>query len=175
MRSNQANDGKDFEAEIKLCAAEYQFRGWLRLKKVDPPVRTLGGGEFRRVIFLQNPWLDFSGCWTERGGRALFIECKSTAEDKLSIGHKGGSGVTPDQISSMINWRLAGAVAFALWRCPSGVALLSARFLSDVVRRATAGNGTRTLHWADARVRVAPGANPAKVPWDFLPVMREHL
>lgn len=173
MRSNQANDGKDFEAEIKLCAAEYQFRGWLRLKKVDPPVRLLGGGQFRKVIFLENPFLDWTGCWTERGGRSVFIECKSTTGLALPFDRDGG--VTSAQVTSIINWRLAGALAFVLWRTPEGVALISSRALVDLRRHAKAGERARTLRWADARIRVAPGANPAKVPWDFLPVMREHL
>jgi len=173
MRTNQNNDGRDFQAEIQRSANEYLYRGWMRLRKVDPPSRVIGGGAGRRVIFLENPWLDFAGVWTERHGRAVFIEAKSTTEPKLAVDRDGG--VTEKQADAIIHWRIAGAVAFVLWRCPNGCALLTGRDIADLRRRAQNGEGTRTLHFRDVRWPVPRGDNQAKVPWDFRETMLESL
>ena len=171
-RTNAHNDGRDFQTEILTAAEEYRFRGFMRLRKADPPMRLAGG----RVIMLENPWLDFGGAWTERGGRALFIEAKSTSTPVLPFDRDGG--ITEKQMDEISNWRLAGAVAFVLWRCPLGCALLTGRDLIDLRALAAAGSATRTLRWERVRDRsriVQPGDRPEKVPWDFRKTMLELL
>ncbi len=96
---------------------EYQFKGVMRLKRVSPPTRIIGGGASRKVIFLQNPFHDWIGVWTQGGGRMVVIECKSTEEARLPVG--GSGGVTEDQWNELQHWNNANAVTFVLWYCRS--------------------------------------------------------
>lgn len=80
----------------------------MRIKKVEQPIRIFGG----RTIHLENPFLDFVGVWTERIGRAVFFEAKSTLKDRLPLGN---NGLSDKQLDSLHRWRVAGAVAFLLW------------------------------------------------------------
>lgn len=109
-RTNRSNTGKSFEAQIQKSIDEYHRLGVLWAHKVDPPVRMVG----KRVIFLRNPFLDFSGCYTADKGRALFFEAKSTAGHLLPLGSKGG--ITLQQIQTMRTLSKAGAAVFVLWR-----------------------------------------------------------
>src|SRR6187402_1485458 len=82
---NISNNGKGFEGLISKLAQAYAARWIATLEKVEPPVRVIGFGPARKVIFLKNPFLDYVGTWTAAGGRAIFIEGKSTAEDRLPL------------------------------------------------------------------------------------------
>jgi penicillin-binding protein-related factor A (putative recombinase) len=113
FRTNRFNDGREFQDAIKAQLKEYQFKGIMRVKQVSPPVRLIGTGTYRRVIFLENPWLDFLGVWTRSAGRMVLIECKSTEEARLPVG--GSGGVTEDQWNELQHWNNANAVAFVLW------------------------------------------------------------
>ena len=108
---------------METVCAQYQSRGLMRLKKVDPPVKVLGGGAARKVIFLENPWTDYAGCWSEAGGRAVFAECKSTQEPRLTIQHSGG--LTTNQLENLLLWEAAGAFCFVLWECREAVYYIS--------------------------------------------------
>lgn len=128
MRRNFINDGKAFEKELEKVFAEYQFRGIMRLAKVDPPTRIIGPG---RIVYLENPFLDYCGSWTKRGGRAIFIEAKSTKQDKMSVGKE--SGLRSQQWEQMRHWNRAGAVVFMLWKCGDGVALFTPEGIQSIL------------------------------------------
>lgn len=120
-RTNRANTGKSFEAELSVLFAELERKGAARIRKVDPPTRVIGGGFRRRVILLPNPFLDYVG--TIAGGRAVFIEAKSTATGRLPFCRSGG--LTEEQWQAMRGWHAAGAAVLVLWRQPAGTAVLT--------------------------------------------------
>jgi len=168
VRTNRNNDGRAFQDEVLKSAGRYV--GKLRLRKVDPPVRLLGGGEFRKVIFQKNPFSDFIGCWTERGGQMLCVECKSTSEPKLQFGN---GGVTDDQIDQLINWSAAGAVAFVLWQWRMmGVRLIP----SDCWKRCRdsyrAEQGFRHIKWESLPLNFEVKQGLGFCTVDFLMTMR---
>lgn len=114
MRRNFRNTGAVAEKMILLTAKEYERRGILTLRKVDPPLRTWGPG---RTILLPNPWLDFAGAWTERDGRMFLVEVKSMRERQLRIGI---GGVNDRQLENAVLWSRAGAAVLLLWECSGG-------------------------------------------------------
>lgn len=110
--SSKSNDaGQGFQTRLESIFAGYRKAGIADIEKIDPPVKIMGGGKFRRVIFMENPWLDFGGTWSQQGGRAIFIEAKSTEKDRLSL----GSGVSDNQIKALRRWTKSGAVAGVAW------------------------------------------------------------
>lgn len=122
--------GKGFEHDIIERAKVYEAKKYLVLRKVDPPSRIIRG----RVLFLANPFLDFVGSFTERGGRAIFLEAKETHEDKLGIGAKT-NGITDKQLHSLRVWHHSGAIAGTLWKCPAGVYLIPIALLDAIAQR----------------------------------------
>lgn len=165
--TNRFNTGKGFEGMVETILLQYQCRGLLRVKKVDPPTRVVGSGAFRKVIFLANPFLDFAGTWTERGGRAVFFECKSTTEQRLAVG--SSSGVTQDQCDALCHWQNAGAVTFVLWE----VKPLGKVFFATPVMLAAAleKSGRKSITPADCEP-VPQGVG--HVFFDFLKLMHKH-
>lgn len=167
MSGGRANPvaGRGFEDEVEATLRCYSSDGFLRCKKVEPPMRIFGG----RTIFLANPFLDFIGAWSERGGRLVCFECKATRECKLGVG--GSGGLNERQLDAMRLWDAAGAVAFLLWRhpakdgmvaLPSEVELWPCRAMDDLpAKHICAGEG----------ITVGQGTGFRTV--DFLPVMRK--
>src|SRR3954468_23107434 len=109
--NNFFNDGRGFETSFKKTVEAYRHKEILRLEKVSPPARVMGDGNNRKVIFLPNPFLDWVGTWTERNGRALMIECKSTSEPKLTF----GGGISDNQIEWLLRWHYAGVAVGVCW------------------------------------------------------------
>lgn len=114
VAGNLKNDGRTFEDAFQKTADAYFNARILRLCKVEPPVKVLGFNESnRRVIFLENPYPDWTGAWTERGGRSLMIETKSTCEGQLPIRQKGA--LSFNQIEWLKRWHHAGAAVGIVW------------------------------------------------------------
>lgn len=111
--SNHANDGRAFEELFKKTCDAYFHKRLLRLTKVEPPVRVLGFGPARKVIFLENPFSDWIGSWSERGGRMLLIETKSTSEPKLVMSED--AALSLKQIEWQKRWHYAGAAVGVVW------------------------------------------------------------
>lgn len=132
QRTNAWSDGREWEETISATALEYERNGVLRMRKVSPPSRVVGGKGDRKVIFMTNDFLDFVGSWMQRGGRALFLEAKQTHEDRLPLARPGG--LTEQQVRALRDWTLASAATGVLWRCPSGVFFIPYR---DVAMRVT--------------------------------------
>lgn len=112
IRTNLTNDGRAAQEMVRMSASAYERQGRLMLRKIDPPCRIVGSGPARRVIFMPNPWLDFAGTWTERGGRMLILEIKSTNSERLAV---GTGGITAAQCDSLLSWHQAGAACGVLW------------------------------------------------------------
>ena len=112
-RTNKKNTGKTFEHELDLVFRTLEIRKIARIRKVDPPVRIVGGGFARRTIFLPNPFLDYAGV-IFGSGRAIFLEAKSTSTHRLPINRSGG--VTEEQVEALRGWTRAGAYVGILWR-----------------------------------------------------------
>jgi len=137
------NQGTEFENELKLIFSAYKTQGRATLEKVDPPSKVLGN----RVIYMENPFLDFVGSWTEQGGRALFIEAKATDEPRLLIGGKSNSnGMKDNQLANALAWWRAGAMVLVLWRFQGEVRV----FTPAMAKHATMENGRRSLRFCDA-------------------------
>ena len=108
------NTGTEFEAHVALVCDCYRAQGRADITKVEPPIKTLFIGPGKtKVIHLENPYLDFIGAWTERGGRALHIEAKTTQAPRLAVG--ADNGISADQIANLKRWHNAGAAVGVLW------------------------------------------------------------
>lgn len=144
--------GQTFERRLELICDDYRRRGLADIRKVDPPTKTFGSGRATRVIHLANPWLDFVGTWTARGGRMLQIEAKSTEEPTLRILKEGasGSGITYNQQTNARRWAHAGAAVAFLWHHHGQVRIVTpAMVQAQLTQR-------YSLRWVDAHP-VPPG------------------
>lgn len=122
IRRNRFNDGGAFEEMFLRTCEAYLNQSVLRLLKVEPPTKVIREpaathSRGRRVIFLENPFPDFIGTWTERAGRALMIETKSSMEPVLRIGE--GCNLSLKQAIWLARWSEAGAACGVVW-CYSG-------------------------------------------------------
>lgn len=117
LRRNHLNDGRGFEDLFERTCDAYLHSRTLRLSKVEPPVKVIGGGKVeRRVIFLENPYLDYLGAWTERGGRSLMIEAKCTSgPDGGKLPIRDDSSLKLRQVEWLKRWHCAGAAVGVVW------------------------------------------------------------
>ena len=166
LPTNRRNDGRVFENALEAIFTRYASEGVLRLKKCEPPLRVMGGGGFRKVVFLKNPFLDFIGLWSERAGRFVALEAKSTSKPRLPINSKGG--ITPDQVDALRYWTKAGGVAVVLWEYRGAVRLVLPGF---VVKLADAGG--KSLKWEDAGPLLSPGNGLER--WQVLHALRAYV
>jgi penicillin-binding protein-related factor A (putative recombinase) len=131
--------GKDFEGLLEAIFTGYANRGIANIEKVDPPVRVVGSGIHRKIIFQENPWLDYAGVWTEMGGRMLILEAKSTEEERLPIGDKG---ITKNQMDNLAKWHRYGASIAILWGHKGQVKVITAATIT-----AAASMGLKSFNW----------------------------
>lgn len=137
----RAKSNGDAAEELILALCEsYRRQGRARLRKVDPPSRVVGRGNAKRIIYLENPFLDLVGVWSEKGGRALFLEVKSTKSPRLPIARK--DGVTEKQIESLKNWRDSGAVTGVLWVRGCDLKVITLETIEFAI-----ACGHASLHW----------------------------
>ncbi len=165
VRTNYWNDGRDWEEHVKAIGVDYARAGVLTLEKVNPASRIIGGGAARKVIFMSTRLVDFVGVWTARGGRAIFLEAKSTQEARLPLGRPGG--LTAAQVAGLRLWTLSGAAAGLLWRCDEGVFWAPYRDIEQAVVR-----GQKSLRTENCQ-SVVPGpkdvvvAGAKRKSWNF--------
>lgn len=157
------NQGSGFEEQILRICEVYRQKGVLELEKVEPPVRVVGTGIRRKVIFMRNPFLDYVGVWRSRGGRAVFLEAKSTKEPKLPF---GSGGLSDGQIANLIRWHESGAAAGVLWEHFGDM-----RFVPIPALQAMSEAGVRHIKWGNA-TPVPPGLG--FVFWDFESVLARY-
>lgn len=102
------------------------------IHKVDPPSRVVnyGRGE-KRIIYLENPFLDFHGTYWQTPGqpRPIVFEAKTTqGKHSLAVstslpkptksnpmGKDNGSGITYAQLTQLRNWTRFGALTGVIW------------------------------------------------------------
>jgi len=162
LRTNRRNDGRGFENALEAIFTRYQSQGLLRLKKAEPPCKVMGFGAGRRVIFLRNPFLDFVGCWNERGGRFVNLEAKSTGKPVLPL--NSDNGVTEAQVDALRYWTLAGGVAAVLWEHRGEVKMvLPLTIIGTLTRR-------KSIRWEDAGRAIKPGLGLER--WQILAALR---
>lgn len=163
-RKSVAGPGGAFEQEIESTAEAYQVAGLAYIQKIDPPVKVLRQGKKTIVILKKNPYLDFVGCWHERGGRMLMFEVKKNEKLSLPIGEKVKDGISEEQLDSATMWAAAGAIVFFLWSRKG-----QTRFLTPAMCRASYNSGRKSIRWVDAH-QVPQGPGFALI--DFLAILR---
>lgn len=164
VRTNWRNDGRGFQAEIAMTTQTYRARGIATIAKTDPPTRVVGGGLGRRIIYMENPWLDYLGVWTAHHGRALLIEAKAV-DGRLPF--KASGGLSETQWIAMKAWRRAGAACCLLWRQKGRVCLYTPERLAEADAREDL-----SLCFEDG-LPVPQGEGMAI--WDFLPVLENAI
>jgi hypothetical protein len=114
------------------------------------------------VIFLPNPHLDWVGAWTERYGRALMMETKSTSEPRLGLGSK----LTTTQIEWLLRWHHAGAAVGVCWEFVGhGVGFIPVGQIDQTLK-----TGRKHLKWEEVRpVKQGMGF----ILYDFVPYLRQ--
>lgn len=163
-RKNAANDGRSFQKELETTAGAYQAKRQCVLRKVDPPVRViwvpdkLTGKSIQRVIFQQNPHLDYVGSYTAKGGRMLAIEAKSTSNHLLRF--NADVGFKSSQWAAMKSWHWSGAITFMLWQYAGKVCLWTPDMLIS-----TEASGAKSLRHEEG-LKVERGMGT--IIWDFL-------
>jgi penicillin-binding protein-related factor A (putative recombinase) len=131
--------GQAFQTRLASTLSGYRRAGIADLQKIDPPVRVYGTGIGRRVVFLENPWLDYAGTWTARGGRAIHLEAKATEGERLPIGK---AGVSESQLAALRRWTAAGAVAAVIWGHADEMRVVTAQALL-----AAWDAGAKSIQW----------------------------
>lgn len=154
--------GREFESILARICDCYRQSARAKIHKVDPPSKVVGRGSSARIIYGENPFLDFIGTWSERGNRSLMLEAKSTSKHLLAIDTKKG-GLTRNQITSMISWRKAGTVTALLWYRSD---LREVKVITLETIEFAVENGARSLRWEDFS-KCSKGRD-ARVPFDFL-------
>ena len=139
----QRNQGQWLEKEITTIADAYEVRGTMRLKKASPPSIVVYK-PVPRVIMLENPYLDYIGTWTARGGRGLCIEAKSTEKPTLGICQDGG--ITERQYSQLHLWEQAGAAVGVLWGYQAEIRFIALQALTAQIHA-----GVKNIKWDAAK------------------------
>lgn len=166
ISARKSNDrGKALQARLESIWLGYRKAGRARIEKIDPPVKVYGTGPRRSVVFLENPWLDYSGAWTEQGGRSLHIEAKSTDGERLSLG--GSGGVTNNQVAALRKWSEAGGVAALAWGHANEIKIIPARELLDAWDA-----GAKSIQW---RHLPAVPRGTGLVEFDLLAALAERI
>lgn len=147
--------GGTLERSIEAVHTYYLLTGVAKVHKVDPPVRIVG----RRVIFLENPFLDYIG--TLAGGQTIAIEAKETCEPRLEL---SGTKLTGKQSRSLDQWRHFGAIAFLLWWHAGEIRIVTPQIIA-----AEEQAGRASVRWR----RAVPMTKSQQHPADYLPTLRE--
>lgn len=143
LTARKANHrGKAFQGRLESIFLGYEKGGHATIRKVDPPVKVFGTGKQRSVVFIDNPWLDFHGTWTDQGGRAIAIEAKATDGDRLAM---GTGGVTQDQLDSIWRWHSAGAITAVAWERGPEIRILTGPEIIDAWNA-----GAKSIQWRHA-------------------------
>ena len=154
------NTGSDFQKMLEAVFEGYEKRGIAKLRKVEMPVKVFGPPQKRKVVFLENPWLDYAGTWTEIGGRMLIIEAKSTESKRLEIGE---GGITANQMKNLQGWARAGAATSIVWHHRGDVRVITAATI-----RAAAIMDAKSFAWD--HLQPTPKGE-GWIIWDVLQVM----
>jgi penicillin-binding protein-related factor A (putative recombinase) len=135
------NQGTRIESLIEKINGGYLDAGIAKIEKVDAPCKVFG----KKVIFLPNPFLDFTGIWRDGDKKIpLHIEVKSTKVPKLGIFH---AGVSESQYSNLDVWNQWGAAAFVLWHHDDELRLVTVPMLQEKIH-----SDVKHIKWPEALV-----------------------
>ena len=157
------NDGKAIERMLEQINGGYLALGEAKIEKVDPPVRVFNG----RTIFMQNPFLDYTGTWRkdpDKPALPIHFEVKKLAENRMRIAAPSGAGISEKQFGNLDSWRNYGAVVFVLWYKDNAFRLLTFPMLRDALHR-----GEKSIKWDDA---IGTDKGVGWIFWDYLKTVR---
>jgi hypothetical protein len=160
------NQGTWFERDlVRICNA-YRGKRTMDLEKVEPPTRVVKRPPTFQpeILRLANPFLDFVGTWTAQGGRAIFLEAKSTAEPRLPLRTSGG--LSESQHDALLRWADSGAAVGVLWGHREDV-----RFVPLIAIAAQLAAGVKHLKWENA---TPIPAGVGWIRWDFAAVLAQY-
>ena len=143
------NTGKDLEKRITQIAKIYEANKRALIHKCDPPSRTFNVKGKTFTTLLRNPFPDFVGTWTERGGRALLIEAKSTQHPRLPIMCKSG-GVTIDQVNHLTHWHHSGAAVGIVWEHELRWKFVSIEQVHQTLKLKRGNQPRKSIRWDEA-------------------------
>lgn len=138
------NLGKSTERWVEIMLNQYRAAGIANIKKVDPPTKTVFAKGKPRTILLPNPFLDFHGVWTARGGRAVCFEVKRTDKDSLDIDRD--KGLTPSQWRHLNEWEASGCFSFVLWEHGDRFSVLTTAIIKAILLE----TGRVSVPWSHA-------------------------
>lgn len=126
---------RQFEDRVEQQCRRYLRDGRAKIHKVDPPTRVIGHNP-ARIIFLENPFLDFigiasTGALIADEFRPIMFEVKRTERPYLPLKGKG-RGLTQKQLKALVAWRAAGAITGILWEHDAVVRWISGEALADL-------------------------------------------
>lgn len=117
------NTGKFLEQLITTIGNAYEAHRILKLAKVDPPSFVVRKESRYQAFFKRNPFVDYIGSWSKRGGRTLAIEAKSTSKPTLALCCEGG--LRENQYINLHAWQNSGAAVGVLWEYDKTIKFLS--------------------------------------------------
>lgn len=148
--------GKWLESEIASLSKLYRRDKICDIEKVDPPTRMINKGGKAITINLANPFLDFIGTWTERGGRTIILEAKESVHPRLPVGVERGDGVSATQMGLLTRWERSGAAVGILWSRGGKI-----RFVSMAQAAAALSTGRKSVQWREAYKTPPIGGHPS--------------
>lgn len=139
MSRGGRNQGTSYETELERAFGTYLLNGIAKVEKCDAPTKVLG----KKVIYLENPFPDFIGTWTQQGGRLLTFEAKRTDAPTLGVGK---SGLKTHQLDALDLWHRAGGFSALLWQYRGETRAMTA----GQIRKALSETGRKSLMWEQA-------------------------
>jgi len=122
MASKPQTPGAAFEAatakQLGVLAKQISNFVWRPLCEPARQIKNRKTGEMQFVRTRETHPGDFEAC-IPPDGHAWFLECKSTAEKRLTVGERG---LKPTQLALLLAWADAGALAGVLWECRHEIA-----------------------------------------------------
>ena len=109
--------GDDAEAAFSAACASYASREMAWVVKRPTPVRPIGqskAGAVFRAVWADKAGVDYTGCL--RGGRAVFVELKSSSQPRLPLEAHGKPRIKPDQIEELARVDRLGGLALLVVR-----------------------------------------------------------
>jgi hypothetical protein len=157
--------GDEFEESLEAAFLIYRMRRLAKIHKIDPPMYY----DSKKQAFMpsgESNFLDFGGCWSERGGQALWIEAKSTQGPYLQLGHHK-DGLKNSQWNNLLEWEGSGAAVMLVWKS-QGVILHAGT--ADIKRALADGRSSLTADYC----RPVP-CNPQRTHIDVLAAHAQYM
>ena len=160
------NTGKDLENRISEISKIYHAQEKALIYKCDPPSRTFNVKGKTFTTLLRNPFPACVGSWTEKGGRCLLIEAKSTQHPRLPIMCKSG-GVTIDQVKHLTHWHHSGAAVGIVWEHDLRWKFVGIKQVQETLLMKRGNQPRKSIRWDEAQEIPQNGMNYIDFLWNF--------